>query len=80
MFRKLQQGLSNAQQRGGGGLPGGPKNFFGGASVILLIGGGILVANNALFNGMMCKKESLNDPDADIAQWTVDIELSSTPG
>ncbi|MCJ1273420.1 Prohibitin-2, subunit of the prohibitin complex (Phb1p-Phb2p) [Puttea exsequens] len=50
MFRKLQQGLSNAQQRGGGGLPGGPKNFFGGASVILLIGGGILVANNALFN------------------------------
>jgi len=52
MFRKLQQTLSNAQQKGKGGLPGGPRNFFGGAAGLLLLGGGVLVVNNALFNGI----------------------------
>ena len=50
-FRKVQQSLSSAQQRGRGGLPGGPRNFFGGAAGLLLLGTGAVVVNNALFNG-----------------------------
>lgn len=52
LFRKLQQTMSSAQQRGRGGLPGGPRNFFGGAAGLLLLGTGVVVANNALFNGI----------------------------
>lgn len=51
MFRKLQQGLNTAQQRGAGGLPGGPKGFFAGTAGLLLLGTGVVVVNNALFNG-----------------------------
>lgn len=50
-WRKLQQTMSSAQQRGKGGLPGGPRNFFGGAAGLLLLGTGVVVVNNALFNG-----------------------------
>ena len=52
IFRKLQQGLNSAQQKGAGGLPGGPRNFFGGAAGLLLLGTGVVVVNNALFNGI----------------------------
>lgn len=52
MWRKLQQTVNSAQQRGRGGLPGGPRNFFGGAASLLLIGTGVVVINNALFNGI----------------------------
>ena len=52
MWRKLQQTVNSAQQRGRGGLPGGPRNFFGGAAAFLLLGTGVVVVNNALFNGM----------------------------
>ena len=51
IFRKLQQSLNSAQQKGAGGLPGGPRNFFGGAFGLILLGTGVVVANNALFNG-----------------------------
>lgn len=49
-WRKLQQTMSSAQQRGKGGLPGGPRNFFGGAAGLLLLGTGVVVVNSALFN------------------------------
>lgn len=52
MWRKLQQTVASAQQKGRGGLPGGPRNFFGGAAGLLLLGTGVVVVNNALFNGM----------------------------
>ena len=52
VWRKLQQSVNSAQQRGRGGLPGGPRNFFGGAAGLLLLGTGVVVVNNALFNGM----------------------------
>ena len=51
VWRKLQQTMSSAQQRGRGSLPGGPRNFLGGAAGLLLLGTGIVVVNNALFNG-----------------------------
>ncbi len=51
MWRKLQQTVTSAQQKGRGGLPGGPRNFFGGAAGLLLLGTGVVVVNNALFNG-----------------------------
>ena len=51
MWRKLQQTMNSAQQKGRGGLPGGPRNFFGGAVGLLLLGTGVVVVNNALFNG-----------------------------
>ncbi|KAL9070915.1 MAG: hypothetical protein Q9161_004557 [Pseudevernia consocians] len=50
MWRKLQQAMSSAQQRGRGGLPGGPRNFFGAGAGLLLLGSGVVVVNNALFN------------------------------
>jgi hypothetical protein len=53
IFRKLQQGLNNAQQKGSGGLPGGPRNFIGGAAGLILLGTGVVVVNNALFNGKL---------------------------
>ena len=52
VWRKLQQTVNSAQQRGRGGLPGGPRNFFGGAAGLLLLGGGVVLVNNALFNGI----------------------------
>lgn len=51
-FRKLQQTVSSAQQRGRGGLPGGPRNFYGGAAGLILLGTGVVLVNNALFNGI----------------------------
>ena len=51
-WRRLQQTLASAQQKGRGGLPGGPRNFFGGALGLVLLGGGVVVVNNALFNGV----------------------------
>lgn len=51
-WRKLQQTVNSAQQKGRGGLPGGPRNFFGGAAGLLLLGTGVVVVNNALFNGI----------------------------
>ena len=51
-FRKLQQTVSSAQQRGRGGLPGGPRNFYGGAAAFILLGTGVVLVNNALFNGI----------------------------
>ena len=52
VWRKLQQRVNSAQQRGTGGLPGGPRNFFGGVAGLLLLGGGVVLVNNALFNGI----------------------------
>ena len=51
VWRKLQQTMNMAQQKGRGGLPGGPRNFFGAAGGLLLLGTGAVVINNALFNG-----------------------------
>ena len=80
VWRKLQQTMSSAQQRGRGSLPGGPRNFLGGAAGLLLLGTGVVVVvNNALFNGMhdlgLNSKVLAKSP-----QWTVAIELSSTQG
>lgn len=50
-FKKLQQSISSAQQKGRGGLPGGPRNFFGGAAGLVLLATGAVVVNEALFNG-----------------------------
>lgn len=80
MFRKLQQTLGSAQKRAGGGLPGGPRNFFGGAAGLLLLGTGVVVANNALFNGMLLPTTICSRPVADISQWMVVIEPSNTQG
>ena len=51
-FRKLQQTVSSAQQRGRGGLPGGPRNFYAGTAGLILLGTGAVLFNNALFNGI----------------------------
>ncbi len=79
MWRKLQQTMSSAQQRGRGNLPGGPRNFLGGAAGLLLLGTGVVVVNNALFNGtqdlsLICKVL------AESPKLTVAIEPSSTQG
>ena len=52
MWRKLQQTMNSAQQKGRGGLPGGPRNFYGAAAGVVLLGTGAVVINNALFNGI----------------------------
>ena len=52
MWRKLQQTVNSAQQKGRGGFPGGPKNLFGGVAGVILLGAGAVVINNALFNGI----------------------------
>lgn len=49
MWRKLQQSVNSAQQRGRGGLPSGPRNL---ATGLILLGTGAVMVNNALFNGM----------------------------
>ena len=51
VWRKLQQTMNTAQQKGRGGFPGGPRNFFGAAGGLILLGTGAVVINNALFNG-----------------------------
>ncbi len=80
IFRKLQQGLNKAQQRGGGGLPGGPRNFFGGAVGLILLGTGVVVVNNALFNGTVVFVDAHFDVEAKQQQWMVVIEPSNTRG
>lgn len=57
-WRKLQQTLSNAQQRGRGGFGGNPRNLFGGVGLLVLLGGGVLVVNNALFNGTLAPRDA----------------------
>lgn len=79
VWRKLQQTVNSAQQRGRGGLPGGPRNFFGGAAGLLLLGGGVVLVNNALFNGIK-GRVYIAKILANSIQWTVVIELSSTRG
>ncbi|KAG6989794.1 prohibitin [Physcia stellaris] len=50
-WRKLQQTLASAQQRGGGNPFGGsPRNLFGGAGALILLGGGAVLLSNSLFN------------------------------
>ena len=49
-WRKLQQTLAQAQQRGGG-FGGSPRGFLGGAAGLLLLGGGTVLAMNSIFNG-----------------------------
>ena len=51
VWRKLQQTMNTAQQKGRGSLPGGPRNLFGAAGGIILLATGAVVINNALFNG-----------------------------
>ena len=79
VWRKLQQRVNSAQQRGTGGLPGGPRNFFGGAAGLLLLGGGVVLVNNALFNGIE-DRVYISKTLANSLQWTVVIGLSSTRG
>ena len=62
IWRKLQQTMSSAQQRGRGSLPGGPRNFFGGAAGLLLLGTGVVVVNNALFNGLWHEDHHYENP------------------
>ena len=50
-WRKLQQTLSSAQQRGGNPFGGNPRNVFGGAGALILLGGGAVLLTNSLFNG-----------------------------
>ncbi|KAF2457356.1 band 7 family-domain-containing protein [Lineolata rhizophorae] len=51
-FRRLQQALVEAQQRGGRGYGGGPPGprAVGGLATIVLLGGGAVLLNNSLFN------------------------------
>lgn len=49
-WRKLQQTLAQAQQKGGG-FGGSPKKLFGGAGAIIVVGGAGILALNSLFNG-----------------------------
>lgn len=49
-WRKLQQTLASAQQRGGAGFGGNPRNLFGGAAGAALLLGGGMVLFNSLFN------------------------------
>ena len=79
VWRKLQQRVNSAQQRGTGGLPGGPRNFFGGVAGLLLLGGGVILVNNALFNGIK-DRVNISKTLANSLQWTVVIGLSSTRG
>ena len=51
-WAQLQQGFKNAQEQGRRGMGGSPKGALGGAAGLILLAGGVLVANNALFNGM----------------------------
>lgn len=80
IFRKLQRGLNDAQQKGSRGLPGGPRNFFGGAAGLVLLGTGVVVVNNALFNGTVVSADADFHIEADWSQWMVVIEPSSTRG
>ncbi|MCJ1419605.1 Prohibitin-2, subunit of the prohibitin complex (Phb1p-Phb2p) [Xylographa parallela] len=49
-WRRLQQGIANAQQQGRKGLGGNPRGAIGGAALLAITFGGFVVISNALFN------------------------------
>jgi len=56
-WKRLQQQLQSAQQRGrsafgGAGGGGSPRGAIGGVAGLLLLAGGAVVFNNSIFNGM----------------------------
>ncbi|MCJ1316367.1 Prohibitin-2, subunit of the prohibitin complex (Phb1p-Phb2p) [Xylographa vitiligo] len=49
-WRRLQQGIANAQQQGRKGFGGNPRGAIGGAAFLALAVGGAVIVSNALFN------------------------------
>ena len=78
-WRRLNQGLQQAQRRfGQGGGGPNPRGALGGAAGLLLLGGGAWLFTNALYNGISDSR--CNKRRADSTQSMVGTVLSSIRG